>query len=152
MKSTQLILFISFILFVSCSPMSKDSYLKQYVSFMDDVSSNYVTYDDQDWKDTDEKFKKFDVEWFKKFQDDLSFSEKATIYKYNLQYVFYRNSKGPSEFFDKYLKNGYEDLKKKIQYYKDNQMNDDLNNLEKIAREAGDSASILFDKAIKDLK
>lgn len=149
MKYTYLILFF---LLVSCSPMSKDSYLKQYDSFMEDVSSNYTNYNDQDWKDTDDKFKKFDEQWYKKFEEDLSFSEKATIYKYNLQYVLFRNSKGSTNFFNKYLKNGYEDLKEKIQYYKDNQMNDDLNKLEKIAREAGDSASILFDKAINDLK
>jgi hypothetical protein len=119
---------------------------------MNDVSTNRINYNDQDWKDADDKFKKFDVEWFKKFQNDLSFSEKATIYKYNLQYVVYRNSKEPIDFFNKYLKNGFEDLKEKMQYYKDNQMNEDLKNLEKIAREAGDSASILFDKAINDLK
>jgi hypothetical protein len=152
MKNTHFILFYFFCLLVSCSPMSKASYLKQYDSFMEDVSSNYTNYNDQDWKDTDDKFKKFDEEWYKKFEEDLSFSEKATIYKYNLQYVVYRNSKGSTDFFNKYLKNGYEDLKEKIQYYKDNQMNDDLNKLEKIAREAGDSASILFDKAINDLK
>lgn len=136
----------------SCSPLTKDAYLEQYKSFIDEISSESKSYKESDWKDADEQFKKYDSEWYNKFNDEMSLAEKGTVSYYNLQYVYYRNKGGVKSLYDKYLKNDYEELKKKIKYYQDNQMTDDLKKLQEIAQEAGDSAFSLFNQAIEELK
>lgn len=89
-------LFVPILLFVivsisSCSPFSKESYLKSYEAFIEKVSEKGDNYTDEDWKDIDEDYKKFNEEWYNKFKDELSLTEKLTISKYSVQYTFYRH-------------------------------------------------------------
>ena len=147
-----ILLQFSFCLLISCSPWSKDAYMREYKSFIDDVSEKGQDYSDAEWQEADNKFKQFDTEWFDKFKDDMSLADKGTTSLYNLQYVYHRNKKGAKSVFNTYLKDDYEEMKKKIKFYRDNQMDDDLKKLEDIAREAGDSAFSLFNQALKELK
>ena len=136
--------------FVSCSPMSKESYLKQYAQFMDEISNNSEKYSENEWKNADEKFKNFDDVWYKKFKEDMDLQEKLTTSKYNLQYVYYRNKTAASDVINKYLNKGYKDLKEKVKYYRDNNLDKDLEKLKKASKEAGDSAILMFEKAMKE--
>jgi hypothetical protein len=151
-KINLFLLYISFFLLISCSPWSKDAYMKDYKSFIDDVSQKSQGYSDEDWKEADNKFKQFDSEWYEKFKDEMSLTEKGTTSFYNLQYVFYRNKEGARTMFDTYMKKDLEELKKKIKFYKENQMEDDLKKLEILSREAGDSVFSLFNQALRELK
>ena len=56
---SQLILILSVI---SCTPRSKDSYLKHYNEFITKVSSEHQTYTAKDWRDVDRKYNKFNKE------------------------------------------------------------------------------------------
>lgn len=69
MNRIKIILFqFSFCLLISCSPWSKDAYMSEYKSFIDDVSEKGQDYSDAEWQEADNKFKQFDTEWFDKIQ------------------------------------------------------------------------------------
>jgi hypothetical protein len=138
--------------FCSCSPLSKESYLNQYAQFMDEISNNSEKYSDKDWKEADEKFKNFDDVWYKKFKSEMDLGEKLTTSKYNLQYVYYRNKGGATDIINKYLNKGYEDIKEKVKYYRDNKMDQDLQKLKEASKLAGDSALQMFNKAMEETK
>ncbi len=130
--------------------MSKESYLKQYAAFMDEISNNSEKYSENDWKNADEKFKNFDDVWYKKFKAEMDFEDKIKTTQYNLQYLFYRNKGAASDVINKYLNKGYEALKEQVKYYRDNKMEQDLEKLKKASEEAGDSAIQMFDKAMEE--
>ena len=117
---------------------------------MDEISNNSEKYSDKDWKEADEKFKNFDDVWYKKFKSEMDLGEKLTTSKYNLQYVYYRNKGAATDVINKYLNKGYEDLKEKVKYYRDNKMDKDLEKLKEVSKEAGDSALQMFNKAIEE--
>jgi hypothetical protein len=87
-------LFLSILVFslYACGPSTKEAYLKKFESFIDDVSNERNNYTSEDWKEADKKYKQFNEELFDKFEDQLTFSEKATIYKYRVQYNAYKFS------------------------------------------------------------
>ena len=151
MKNNILYLVFSLSLFIaSCSPMSKESYLKQYAQFIDEISNNSENYSENDWKKADEKFKNFDDVWYKKFKAEMDLGEKLKTTQYNIQYLIYRNKRAASDVFSKYFNKGYDVLKEKVKYYRDNKMEQDLEKLKKASEAAGDSAIQMFNKAMEE--
>jgi hypothetical protein len=80
----------------------------------------------------------------------MDLEDKLKTTQYNLQYVFYRNKGAATDVINKYLNKGYEDLKEKVKYYRDNKMDQDLEKLKEVSKEAGDSALQMFNKAIEE--
>jgi hypothetical protein len=72
--------------------MSKESYIDRYEAFIEEVSNERDSYTDDDWKDADEKYEKYNKEWYDKFESELSWKEKLKITKYSTQYNIYRYS------------------------------------------------------------
>lgn len=141
---------------VACRPFSKESYLERYDEFITEVSSKRANYSEKDWKKADEKFKKFNEDWYERFKDDLSLQEKLTTAKYNIQYTYYKNMPAVMDLYNTYLKGDIEKLKEQIKYYKENKMDADLQALVKHAKEIGDSSSIIIQNLVdgvdKELK
>jgi hypothetical protein len=137
---------------ISCRPFSKESYLEKYNKFIIEVSEKGADYTEKEWKKADEKYKKFNEDWYKRFKEDLTWQEKATTAKYTLQYTYYRNKTGALDLYNTYIKGDLEKLKEKIRHYKENDMDEDIQNLIKQAKELGDSSVILLDKAIKEVE
>ena len=52
--------------------------------------NDWENLEEDKWKDIDEKFDKFNEEWYEKFEDELSFTEKLTVAKYNAEYKIYK--------------------------------------------------------------
>lgn len=86
------VIIIAIVIFLikSAAPFSKEAYLEDYKEFIDEVSDENDTYSEDKWKDIDEKFDKFNEEWYEKFEDELSFTEKLTVAKYNAEYKIYK--------------------------------------------------------------
>ena len=80
--------------FISCRPFSKESYLKDYETFITKISNEEPNYTESDWKIIDKKFEKFNTDWYDHFSNDLTFTEKLTVTKLHTQYIYY---KGKSE-------------------------------------------------------
>ena len=129
---------------ITCStPMSKDSYLEKFKEFISEVKKENSNYNEKDWKEKDKKYTKFIDEWYNKFKDELTWKEQIVIKKYCFQYQLIK-TKGIA---GNYLKSDYKKLKKQVQYYVENDMQDDIDLIMKQAEEAGESAT----KALKDI-
>jgi len=144
------ILFI--LLFSSCRPFSKESYLEKYGEFINEISNNSSHFSDKEWKSADEKFIKFNDKWYDHFKDELTWQEKLTTTKYNVQYSFYKTKTGAMDFFNSHLKGDYEKLKDRIKYYKENKMDGEIQNLLDKAKVMGDSSVTMIQGLIKDIE
>lgn len=130
---------LSFII-ISCAPATKDSYLKKYAGFIESVKNNHSSYSEKDWLEADEEYTMFNDEWYGKFSDEMTISDKATILKYQAQYKYYRFESDFSKSWDEFINNDVEDMKERIEFYIENDMEKDLKKVWEKAQKAGDTA------------
>lgn len=79
---------------------SKETYLKEYESFIDEVKENKNKYDEDDWKKKDEEFTKFSQELYEQYDEELKLMEQARVAKYALQYGSIRGIKALNNALD----------------------------------------------------
>ena len=100
------ILLITLFMVTSCAPSSKEEYLERYKKFMDEVTENYKTYSPEQWEMANEKFARFNNQWYLKFRPNLTWTEKATIAGYQLKYQGLRVACELGTFYDGLKLNG----------------------------------------------
>lgn len=120
------ILLITLFMVTSCAPSSKEEYLERYKKFMDEVSENYKTYSPEQWEMANEKFARFNNQWYQKFRPTLTWAEKATIAGYQFKYQGLRVACELGTFYDESMKTEMDELRSKVQYYVDNHLEEDL--------------------------
>ncbi len=114
---------------------TKESYLKEYESFIEEIKENKDEYSEEEWKKKDEKFTTFSDELYKKYEDELSFFEQARIAKYALQYGSTRGIKA----LNNALESGeLEDAVEEITNIFDEDIQKDLDNLIEDLKEVWD--------------
>lgn len=137
----------------SCfSPASKESYLDRYERFIDNVEKNHRNYTKNDWDYADKRFKKFSQEWYGEFKKDLSLSEQVKTMSLAAKYVAFKGKSEIDAFSDEIFRKDAKDMKEKIQYYIDHNMDEDLQKLKEGAKEIGDSTLSVVEDIIRDLK
>jgi len=87
--------FKSIIIFIfiisSCKyTFTKEQYLTNYASFMEDLKQNYKNYDEEKWKKQDKEFVKYNDELFLQFKDKLTPLEQARIIRFDFVYNLLR--------------------------------------------------------------
>lgn len=132
-------------------PLSKESYLEKYDSFIADVGENYEEYNEKDWKKADEKFKKFDEEWYVDFKGDMTVKEQLIVTKHSLKYKYYKAYTNAESFYDVFLKEDVQKLREQVKYYRENHMDEDLEKLKKEAKKMGDSALVIVEDIIEEV-
>ena len=144
-KTILVLLFIFSILLInSCSaPWSKEEYLDDYASFIDEVASEYKSYTSKDWKKQDAKYAKFNGEWYKKFKKEYTWKEEVILAKYTVQYNIY-NVKGDIDDLFTSVFGTRDEIEKKIKYYVENNMEEDLEFLIKQAQEISEATEKLI--------
>lgn len=135
----------------SCSPQSKESYLKDYKEFISIVIDENMNYTEKEWAEMDKKHEKFTGEWYSKFKNDFTYQELIVLKKYDFQYNFTKVKKKSSTFINSFLKEDYNLLKEKIKYYKENNMNEELDLLIKQADSVGKSATKMVEDVLDEL-
>ena len=150
------LLYISIIalMAISCStPLSKESYLEKFDTFTSEVSENYKIYSKKEWKKKTEEFEKFSNKWYKKFKADLTWQEEAKVTANKTKFIYYKalgqSSSAIKGLFDVL---NVKEIKEKAQYYIDNNMENDLNQLYEEARKAGSAAEENVTEILKDLQ
>ena len=135
-------LFIFLIGFSSCNKTidTKETYLKEYESFIEEIRENKDKYSEEDWKKKDETFTKFSEELYQKFENELSFFEQAKIAKHALVYGSTRGIKA----LNQALEDG--EIDKKIDEIAD-LFDEDL---KKDLDEAIDELKEIWDEDLKD--
>ena len=150
-KSKFHLILFGILLFTACAPQTKESYLQDYQDFMQDVKEHYDTYSQEDWKEKDKKFKKFSEEWYDKYKDDLTWKEQLRLGKYAIQYNVYKLGGKSGKSIDQVFGKDLDELKKQVQYYKDHQMDKDIEDLTKQAQDLGKEAQKTLDDIFKQL-
>lgn len=145
-------LIVVIVLVTSCfAPTTKEAYLKQFESFVENVGEDYHDYSKNDWKYANERFQKFSKEWHVKFEDDFTLKEKLKVAGLIVKYKSYKGGSKIEEFYDDVLKEDVDKMKDKIEYYIENDMTGDLENLKKGAKEIGDSLLKVVEDIIDEI-
>ena len=119
---------------------TKESYLKEYKSFVDEVKTNKNSYSEEDWKKKDETFDRFSKELYDKLENELTFFEQARVARYSIIYGSTRGIKA----LDKALEDGeIEDAIDDLTEYFDKDLEKDIDNVVKDLKE-------IWDEELKD--
>jgi hypothetical protein len=138
--------------FLSCGPQSKESYLKRYDSFIEEVGKNRSQYTAKDWEKKNEEFNQLSDEWYKKFKDDFTWREELKLTAHKVKYNYYIISKESSSFFKELFGNpDVEKIKSQIKFYVDNQMKEDIDLLVKEAKKVGKDVEEIVTQTLKNL-
>ena len=142
---TPFFVFLLFIVgFSSCKNTidTKEEYLEEYELFIEGIKKKKDSYSEEQWKQTDEKFAKFNEELYNQFENELSFLEQARIAKYALVYSTTRGIKAlnraledgkvenaideMTDFFDKDLQNDLDNVISDLKELWDDELKDEL--------------------------
>ena len=86
----KLIFIFLFFSFIACRPYSKEAYLKDYESFINEISLEEQDYTEKDWTSIESKFDKFNTIWYNDYSDEFSLTDKLKVTKLKTQYLYYR--------------------------------------------------------------
>ncbi|MBR3884717.1 MAG: hypothetical protein IKJ31_08200 [Bacteroidaceae bacterium] len=79
------------LMFVSCEPSSKEEYISMFNEFVTEIEEKHQEFGDSKWSIQKEKYDKLSKEWYYKFKDELSSSEKFSIKKLQAEFLYYYN-------------------------------------------------------------
>ena len=94
MKKVLLALLVMFAL-NACQ--SKDSYVKDFNNFVNQVELKASEYTDKDWEKADKKFENLSSKLYEKYEEELSADEKAEIIKLQATYAGLKMKSGMKE-------------------------------------------------------
>lgn len=139
---------------VSCTaPKTKGAYLDEFETFMENVEKNYQNFNNRQWEKYDEKYKKFTGEWQNKFQNEFNYYDEAKIIKYEIQYNSYKIKSSVLDLIE--ISNDdfetfNQEVKNKVKYYIENDLEDDLDIFLEEASKVSDTLVIIINQTIED--
>ena len=137
----------------SClAPANKEAYLKKFENFVNRIEKNSGDYNDQDWKWADNQFEKYRSTWYDEFRDDLTAEEKLNVAGLVLKYQSLKGKGKLKGVYKKYIREDLEKTKKNVREYMDKNLDKDVDELIKGAKEIGDSALKAIEDITNDLK
>ena len=146
------LLVVAFVLGACDAPETKEAYMEKFEAFVDDVAKNSKEYSDRDWEKVAEKYEKFVGEWYDKFKNDFTTREKINLtalkVRFNACRAFDKVAGEVKKLFESI---NVDKIKKQIQYYIDNDMDDDLKQLIEEAEKAGSEAEKAVEKILEEL-
>jgi uncharacterized protein YjcR len=113
-KKTYVILAV-FIL-SSCSQMTKEKYLSEYESFIQQVKDNQTIYTEKNWQRQDRVFYKFSTVLYKRFENEYTLVDNYLLTKYSTQYIIYRYKGDAKKLYD-VIREDLNDAKDAIENY-----------------------------------
>ena len=143
--------FILALVLTSCSPQTKESYLEDYEEFILTTDKESENYTDEDWINIEEKYNKFNGEWYKKFEDELTWKEEIVITKYQFQFNLLKLKEDSEGIGDLFSKKDYTDLKEQLKHYSENKMDSDITFIMEQATEMGTAYVELVDSLLTDI-
>ncbi|MEO0472031.1 MAG: hypothetical protein AAF206_20555 [Bacteroidota bacterium] len=74
------------VFFLTACGQSKDAYLNEYHSFMEEVNEDYQDYDRDDWKEKNRELETFLNETYPELEEEMSNQEKAKVFSEAVRY------------------------------------------------------------------
>ena len=135
------LLFVT-ITFMSCVPMSKDSYIRKFGDFTQEVSRNCKSYNVDDWKKMEKKYNAFSGQWYEKYKNTMSMKEKLLVRSYQAKWWYNRGTS---------VLNDVVEVEQLIRFYVENDMQSDLQKLYEEAHDIGGETAKTVDEILKKL-
>ncbi len=153
MKSVKYISVVSLVfLVVSCwAPSSKEAYLEQFEKFVERVDQNHKKYTSKDWEWADERFEKYNSEWYRKFQDELTLEDQIKIKSLIIKYHTLKNKQSVGDILRDLFKDDVNHFGKKMEEYIDEDMDEDIDRIIDGAEAIGDSAVKVLEDVVRKL-
>ena len=133
---------LSTIILMSCAPMSKDSYMREFYNFTQEVSQNCKTYNADKWEKMEKKYNDFSGQWYEKYKDKMSMKEKLLVRSYQVKWWYNRGSS---------ILNDVVEVEQLIRFYVENDMQSDLKTLCEEAHRIGGETEKTVNKILKKL-
>jgi hypothetical protein len=129
-------------------PTTKETYLKNFERFVNDVEKNGEKFSISDWRWANKRFNKYSGEWYENFQNDLKMEEKIQVTGFRTRYMIAKGNSKLGQFMNMGLGKELERMKEDVKEYMKEDFRKDIREISKGAREIGDSAK----KVIEEVK
>ncbi|HYQ56034.1 MAG TPA: DUF6565 domain-containing protein [Draconibacterium sp.] len=137
---------------VSCSaPTSKQDYLDRFERFVEQVENNHKKYGGKDWEWADDKFEKYNSEWYLEYSDDFTVEDQIKIKGLIIKYHALKNKESIGDMLRDLFKDDVNDIGDKIEKYIDEDFDEDLDKIIDGATEIGDSAVKVLEDVTRKL-
>jgi hypothetical protein len=133
-------------------PTTKETYLKNFERFVNDVEKNGEKFSISDWRWANRRLSKYSGEWYENFQNDLKMEEKMQVAGLKTRYMVAKGNSKLGQFMNKELGKDLERMKKDVQEYMKEDFRKDIREISKGAREIGDSAKKVIEEMKKEVK
>ena len=145
MKTTALFSVALAILLLACSPATKDDYMQEYAEFVESVEEKNKQEEIVEWESLDKEYDYYSDELYTKFKDELTLKDVIKVNAYKLRFETQRHKSSIIESL--FGKEDIDEVKKKLEDYIKNEMDDDVDKLVKEAQRVSEE----FGEAVKDL-
>lgn len=102
---------------------NKNSYIKEFSSFIAEVKKEYKDYNDKQWEKADKKFDFYSKQKFKQYKDDFTEGDLEIINKLRGKYTAFKLKKESKELL-KNIKDGFNQVKGAVEELKDKNDNE----------------------------
>ncbi len=148
MNSLKLTLIAAILMLASCAPGNKLDYLQEFDAFITEVSENCSEYTEEDWAKATEKYEKFTGEWYEKYEHELTVKDEIKVASYVAKWMYCEGIvKGVKDVGKAVEEFNVQEFKEDVQYYIENDMMDELEDLLEEAKKKGREAQ----KAVEDV-
>jgi vacuolar-type H+-ATPase subunit H len=133
-------------------PSSKESYLSNFERFVRNVEKNAGKFSSRDWSWSNRRFSKYSHEWYDKFEQEFNLEEKIKVTELKSRYIAARTKRFAGKILNEELKKDMEKAGKEIKKYLDENLEEDIREISKGAKEIGDSAVKVMENILKEIK
>ena len=130
------------IFLIGCAPLSKDSYMRRFREFTQEVTQNCQSYDADDWERMSKRYDGFSGKWYEKFKDDMSMKEVLLVRSYQARWWYNRGSSVLSDVVE---------VEQLIRFYVENDMQSDLRRICEEAHRIGGETEKTVNEVLKKL-
>jgi hypothetical protein len=156
MKTTFFIAIFYLLVFTTMTscviPTTRENYLKNFERFVSDVEKNGEKFNTSDWRWANKRFSKYYGEWYDKFQEDMKIEEKAKVNDLKNRYLLAKRNSRFGQFLHDELGKNLDKMKEDVKEYMKEDLNKDIHEISKGAREIGDSAVKVLQQVVKEIK
>jgi hypothetical protein len=145
--------------------LTKERYISEYKHFVSAIKEHKDNFTEEQWQEKDKLFRKYSNDLYSKYESALTVEDKIILIKYRIEYDVYRYKNEAKEtmlgIFNSYIEIGNDTemetnnllteqknaLKRQVENYIDNGMNDDADFLIK----QGQKAKNTFSRVLNEL-
>ena len=152
MKYSKYLIVFCLVWLVACTtPTSKEDYLDRFEGFVDRVENNHKKYTQKDWEWADERFERYNSDWYLEYRDDFTVEDQIKIKGLIIKYHALKNKESVGDLLRDLFKDDVNKIGDKIQEYIDEDMDEDLDKIIEGATEIGDSAVKVMEDIVREL-